>query len=40
VYVRGFVTEIAKTLKLDASQVARTYVRRLRRYLEERGRLT
>lgn len=38
VYVRGFVTEIAKTLKLDASQVARTYVRRLRRFLEERGR--
>lgn len=40
VYVRGFVTEIAKTLKLDASQVARTYVRRLRRYLDERGRHT
>ena len=38
VYVRGFVGEIAKSLKLDAAQVARTYVRRYRRYLEERGR--
>jgi flagellar biosynthesis protein FlhG len=37
VYVRGFVTEIAKALKLDAAQVSRTYVRRLRRYLDERG---
>lgn len=37
VYVRGFVTEVAKALKLDASQVARTYVRRYRRYLDERG---
>ena len=37
VYVRGFVTEFAKTLKLDAAQVARTYVRRYRRHLEERG---
>ena len=37
VYVRGFVGEIAKALKLDAAQVARTYVRRYRRYLEERG---
>lgn len=37
VYVRGFVTEIAKALKLDAPQVSRTYVRRLKRYLEERG---
>lgn len=38
VYVRGFVTEVAKALKLDSSQVARTYVRRFRRYLDERGR--
>jgi flagellar biosynthesis protein FlhG len=38
VYVRGFVTEIAKLLKIDATQVARTYVRRYRRWLEERGR--
>jgi flagellar biosynthesis protein FlhG len=40
VYVRGFVTEIAKLLKLDAAQVARTYVRRYCRWLEERGRPT
>lgn len=38
VYVRGFVTEVAKFLKLDSSQVGRTYVRRYRRYLEERQR--
>jgi flagellar biosynthesis protein FlhG len=37
VYVRGFVNELAKVLRLDATQVARTYVRRYRRYLEERG---
>nr|MDQ3034367.1 helix-turn-helix domain-containing protein [Myxococcota bacterium] len=37
VYVRGFVTEVAKALRLDSSQVARTYVRRFRRYLDERG---
>lgn len=36
VYVRGFVSELAKALRLDATQVARTYVRRYRRYLEER----
>lgn len=36
VYVRGFVSELAKLLRLDATQVARTYVRRYRRYLEER----
>lgn len=39
VYVRGFVTEVAKLLKLDPSQVGRTYVRRYRRYLEERERV-
>lgn len=38
VYVRGFVTELAKCLKLDAEQVARSYLRRYRRYMEERGR--
>ncbi len=38
VYVRGFVAEMAKVLKLDAAQVARTYVRRFKRYLEERQR--
>jgi flagellar biosynthesis protein FlhG len=37
VYVRGFVTELAKFLKLDHEQVARTYLARYRRYLEERG---
>lgn len=36
VYVRGFVTEIAKLLRLDPAQVSRTYVRRLERHLEER----
>ncbi|MBX7193813.1 MAG: helix-turn-helix domain-containing protein, partial [Sandaracinaceae bacterium] len=36
VYVRGFVNELAKILRLDATQVARTYVRRYRRYLDER----
>jgi hypothetical protein len=30
------VNELAKILRLDATQVARTYVRRYRRYLEER----
>jgi hypothetical protein len=29
---------MAKVLKLDAAQVARTYVRRFKRYLEERQR--
>jgi flagellar biosynthesis protein FlhG len=37
VYVRGFVAELAKFLRLDATQVSRTYVKRYRRYLEERG---
>ena len=37
VYVRGFVGELAKYLRLDAAQVARTYVRRLRRTVEERS---
>ncbi|HHH28131.1 MAG TPA: hypothetical protein ENK57_07270 [Polyangiaceae bacterium] len=37
VYVRGFVTEFAKFLRLDASHVSRTYVKRYRRHLEERG---
>lgn len=38
VYVRGFVTELAKFLKLDPEHVARTYVRRYRRWAEEQGR--
>jgi flagellar biosynthesis protein FlhG len=37
VYVRGFVAELAKCLRLDAAQVSRTYVKRFRRYLEDRG---
>ncbi|MFK7992386.1 MAG: helix-turn-helix domain-containing protein [Sandaracinaceae bacterium] len=37
VYVRGFVTELAKFLELDAPHVSRTYVKRYRRYLDERG---
>jgi flagellar biosynthesis protein FlhG len=36
VYVRGFVTEVAKFLRLDAAQVSRTYVRRYQRWIEER----
>ncbi len=35
VYVRGFVGELAKYLGLDSAQVARTYVRRLKRVAEE-----
>ncbi|MEM1418501.1 MAG: helix-turn-helix domain-containing protein [Myxococcota bacterium] len=35
VYVRGFVTELAKFLKLDPEHVSRTYVRRLARHLGE-----
>jgi flagellar biosynthesis protein FlhG len=30
VYVRGFVTELAKFLKLDPMQVQKTYLRRMR----------
>lgn len=37
VYVRGFVTEFAKYLRLDSAQVSRTYVKRYRRFIEERG---
>ena len=37
VYVRGWVSEIAKCLKLDALQVSRTYVRRYLRHIEETG---
>ena len=38
VYVHGFVTEMAKCLRLDASQASRSYVRRYRRFLEQRAR--
>lgn len=40
VYVRGFVTEFAKFLRLDAMHVSRTYVKRYKRFLEERGELS
>ncbi len=36
VYVRGFVTEMAKYLRLDSEQVSRTFVRRYQRYLDGR----
>lgn len=32
VYLRGFVTELAKFLKLDATQVSRTYLKRYREW--------
>jgi flagellar biosynthesis protein FlhG len=38
VYVQGFVTEVAKFLKLDATQVARTYMRRMRENVEDSAR--
>lgn len=38
VYTRGFVRELAKVLKLDQSQVDRTYLRRLREGLAALGR--
>jgi flagellar biosynthesis protein FlhG len=37
VYVRGFLVEVAKILRLDPSQVARTYLRRAKELLELRG---
>jgi flagellar biosynthesis protein FlhG len=38
VYASGFVGEFAKFLKLDPQQVSRTYVRRYRRFLEDKQR--
>jgi flagellar biosynthesis protein FlhG len=38
VYCSGFVSEYAKCLKLDAQQVSRTYVRRYKRFLEDKQR--
>ncbi|MCA9576752.1 MAG: helix-turn-helix domain-containing protein [Polyangiales bacterium] len=35
VYVRGFVAEVAKTLRLDHEQVSRSYIKRLRRWVED-----
>ena len=37
VYVRGFVAELAKFLRLDPSQVQKTYMRRLREAIVGRG---
>jgi flagellar biosynthesis protein FlhG len=38
VYTRGFVQELAKCLRLDPSQVARTYLKRMRESLAASGR--
>ena len=38
VYTSGFVSEFAKCLKLDPQHVSRTYVRRFKRYLEDKER--
>ncbi len=38
VYTSGFVGEYAKALKLDSQHVSRTYVRRYKRYLEDKER--
>ncbi len=37
VYVRGFLVELAKFLRLDPAQVGRTYLRRAKELLELRG---
>ena len=37
VYVRGFVTEVAKCLKLDPEQVSQSYLRRYRAHLEAKA---
>lgn len=37
VYVRGFLVEVAKFLRLDPAQVQRTYMRRMRELAAERG---
>jgi flagellar biosynthesis protein FlhG len=37
VYVRGFVTEFAKCLKLDPEQVSQSYLRRYRATMEDGG---
>jgi flagellar biosynthesis protein FlhG len=37
VYVRGFLVELAKFLRLDHAQVARTYLRRAKELVELRG---
>ena len=40
VYVRGFVNELAKYLRLDPPQVQRTFLRRMRDGLATRGKPT
>lgn len=37
VYVRGFVAELAKYLKLDVTQVSRSYLRRYRQFIQEQA---
>ena len=37
VYVRGFVTEFAKCLRLDPEQVTQSYLRRYRAHMEDQG---
>jgi flagellar biosynthesis protein FlhG len=37
VYVRGFVTEVAKCLRLDPEQVSQSYLRRYKVQMEDRG---
>mgnify|MGYP001818366965 CR=1 FL=1 len=37
VYVRGFVTEFAKCLRLDPEQVSQSYLRRYKARMEEAG---
>ena len=37
VYVRGFVTEFAKCLRLDAAQVSQSYLRRYKARMEDEG---
>ncbi len=37
VYVRGFVTEFAKCLKLDPEQVSQSYIRRYKARMDDQG---
>jgi cytoskeletal protein RodZ len=38
VYANGFVTELARYLKLEPQLVARSYVGRYKRYLDDKAR--
>jgi flagellar biosynthesis protein FlhG len=40
VYVRGFVSELAKFLRLDPALVQKTYLRRMREHLADVGKPT